>query len=153
MNIDFYLKRKSYLNITKLGVNYKTTEYQKEVAKLAFVWCSYKMGKSKYHLDLPTLKIFNIKCKEYRGHYDEVKNEIVIYLKNHRSSIDICRTIIHEWKHYQQNILIMYDVYLRVYNRKLKNHPYEISAEKTAIRLGGECKNWVIAILKQKNNG
>jgi hypothetical protein len=153
MNIDSYLKRKSYLKIAGSSIDPKNLDYQREVAKLAFVWCSYKMGDSKYQLNFPNLKVLNKRSVEFKGHYDEVRNEIVIYLKNHRSSVDICRTIIHEWKHYQQNILVMYDTYLRVYKRKIKNHPYEISAERSAIRLGGECKKWVSEILKKKTNG
>jgi len=150
MNIDSYLRRKTYLKLPSDAANHKNPTFQKEVAKLAFVWCSYRLGGSRYQLGFPKLKILNERSKKYRGHYDEVRNEIVVYLKNHRSLIDICRTMIHEWKHYQQNILIMYDVYLRVYKRNLSNHPYEISAEKAAIRLGAECKTCLIKTLNTR---
>ena len=152
MNINSYLQRKTYSKVSGCGPNHKNPCYQREVVKLAFVWCSEIMGDSKYHLGFPTLRVLNKRCSEYKGHYDEVKNEIVVYLKNHRSPLDLCRTVIHEWKHYQQNVLVMYDVYLRVYKRKIENHPYEISAEKSAIKLGGKCKTWVVKVIKTNNN-
>jgi len=125
-------------------------EKKKNAAKLAYRWCCENLKKSKYHTNYPRIIIISKKIGKLRGYYKEKKNLIVIYTKNHRSILDICRTIIHEWKHYQQDVMKMYDTYIVKYGRNFKNHPYEITAENFAIKHSSECKKWILSIAKNK---
>jgi hypothetical protein len=115
-----------------------------KLAKLAYLWCVSNLKKSKYHNDVPRLIVRSSKkSNSYKGYYKENKNIIVVFSKNHKSILDICETIIHEWKHYQQNISGMYDKYIVLYRRNIKNHPYEITAENFAKKHANECRKFI----------
>jgi hypothetical protein len=126
-----------------------TEENRKKAARLSYEWCIKFLKKSKYHSKVPKLIIRSNFNKDFKGYYKEEKNLIVIFIKSHNSTLDICRTIIHEWKHYQQN-MSMYDKYIIVYKRNLKNHPYEITAENFARKHGLSCRKWINYSSKNK---
>ena len=126
-----------------------TEEKKRSAAKLAHSWCVAHLKKSRYHFDVPKLIVRSNSNKKFKGYYKEGKNLIVIFTKSHNSILDICETIIHEWKHYQQNIS-MYDTYLVVYRRNLKNHPYEVTAENFARKHGINCRKWINSLSKNK---
>lgn len=117
---------------------------------MAYRWCLLHLKPSKFQDEYPKFIIRNQKSKYYKGHYNEIKNIIYFYLGNHRSQIDICETILHEWKHYQQNIVGMYDCYFLEYGKNSKNHPYEITAETFAKKKAPICKNWIKENIKQE---
>lgn len=97
-----------------------------------YMWCKEKFGISKYQKGFPKI-VINRTCKKEFGLYYGDKNIIVINLKAHKSVIDLCNTVIHEYTHYLQN-MEMYDEYFCKYNRNYNNHPYEISANNKAYK-------------------
>jgi hypothetical protein len=119
------------------------TYLKKKYAKLIYLWCKENLSASRYHEDFPKMILRNKKDDFFRGYYKDKNNLIGIYLKNNRSKKELCETIIHEWKHYQQNISEMYDRYIINYGYDSKNHPYEISAEKYAKRHSKKCLEWI----------
>ena len=121
-----------------------STKQKTDICNFAYIWCIANLRKSKYHEGIPRIFIRSKKTDSFlKGYYKEGKNLITVYLQNHTSGLDLCETIIHEWKHYQQNIASMYDKYEVVYRRKGRNHPYEITAENYAKKHGKKCNTWV----------
>jgi|LauGreDrversion4_2_1035121.scaffolds.fasta_scaffold68928_5 hypothetical protein len=116
---------------------------KKKCAKLIYLWCKENLPVSRYHDNFPKMVLSNQNDKFFRGYYKDEKNLIGVYLKNNRSKKELCETIIHEWKHYQQNIYEMYDRYIVYYGYETNNHPYEISAEKYAKKHAEKCLNWL----------
>jgi hypothetical protein len=94
-----------------------------------FDWCKKKFGESKYNSPF-SIKISR-KNNDVHGRYYDDLNFIQINIKQHKSFIDLCDTIIHEYTHYLQN-MSMYDHYFSKHSRNYDNHPYEISANKKA---------------------
>jgi len=94
--------------------------------------CRSKLGPSKYHKQKPKLicytnpKYHNPK-DPHKGYFNPITNTIHIYLNHHSTTLQLCNTIIHEYKHHQQH-LNNYHKYS--YNK----NPYEISANKTATK-------------------
>ena len=124
---------------------------KEKIAKLAYIWCLGNLKKSRYHEEPPKFFVRSSKnSNSFKGYYKEKNNLIAIFPRNHRSVLDLCETVIHEWKHYQQNIIGMYDRYETVYRRKGKNHPYEITAEKYAYKHGLACRKWVKEMMDNK---
>lgn len=117
-------------------------EDKKKIAKLSYCWCLMNLKRSKYHESVPKIIIKSGQSERFRGYFNNRKNIICIFLGNHKNFDDICQTVIHEWKHYQQN-LKMYDRYITLYGRNFKNHPYEKVAENFAIKNFEECGEWV----------
>jgi hypothetical protein len=114
------------------------------ICQLAYDWCVQNLKKSKFHSGFPKLYKRSVQSNSLlKGYYKEAKNLIAVYLDNNTTALDICETVIHEWKHYQQDIVIMYDKYETVYKRKGNNHPYEISAENYAKRHASNCLSWI----------
>lgn len=111
---------------------------KREWAKLSFLWCEKNLKKSKFHENIPKLIIKKSKDK-LKGYYKHSKNIICIYTGSHSDKRDLCETVIHEWKHYQQDISGMYNRYITKYKRNLKNHPYEITAERFAKKYTNKC--------------
>lgn len=118
-------------------------ELQKKCCKLIHSWCKQNLKESKYHDSWPKLITRKEEDNHYKGYYKAEKNLICVYLKNNKSLLDLCETIIHEWKHYQQDIEDMYDRYVIEYGKTAKNHPYEISAENFGKRHAKKCSEWV----------
>lgn len=118
-------------------------DLQKKCCILAKEWCKKNLRGSKYHDNFP--RIFTKKRENsfYMGNYNSDKNIIYIYLRNNNNLIDICETIIHEWKHFQQDIEMMYDRYIMEYGRNSENHPYERSAENYAKKHSVRCLEWI----------
>lgn len=92
--------------------------------------CVNTFGLSKYHDSKPKLicyqsyKYIN-SANTHKGYYNPLTNTIHIYLLQHNSTLQLCNTIIHEYKHYKQN-LNNYHKY--PYNK----NPYEKQANQTA---------------------
>jgi hypothetical protein len=104
---------------------------KKKHIKWMFKWCKQKFGKSKFN---PKFEVkVSHKCKDKYGVYKDDKDIITIYLNTHKSLIELCDTVIHEYTHYLQN-MYMYDVYFFKYSRNYYNHPYEISANNKAAK-------------------
>lgn len=131
-------------------MNKISQEDKKIVAKLAYKWCLTNLKRSKYKKEEPKIIIRKSKNKNYKGYYSQEKNLMVIFIDNHNCILDLCETVIHEWKHYQQNIEKMYNKYIKVYRRNFKNHPYEVTAERFSKKHGANCKKWVNSVMEDK---
>ena len=121
---------------------FSSEEEKKKWAKLAFLWCINNLKKSRFQEKTPKL-IIRKNDDKLKGYYKHSKNIICIYLGNHKDKEDLCETVIHEWKHYQQNMIGMYNRYITKYKRNQKNHPYEITANKFAKKHTNNCKKWI----------
>lgn len=109
-------------------------------------WCSQKFGRSRF-AKYPGLYL-NRTNNEFYGQYIPDKNKIQINLKKHRSVIEVCSTVIHEYTHYLQDMK-KYNVYLYEFRRTYCSHPYEYTARNREIRYSKELKS---AFNKWKNN-
>ena len=123
-------------------VIFKNIGEKRRVGKLAFNWCIANLRKSKFHEGYPRF-IMKSDAGSHKGYYKHSKNVICIYLGNHKDQKDLIETIIHEWKHYQQNIKVMYRKYITVYRRNNSNHPYEITATKFSKKKSIICNEWI----------
>jgi len=94
-----------------------------------FDWCKSKFGESKFNNDFD-VKISRKEKGKYGCYIDDL-DIIQINLNVHKSLIELCDTVIHEYTHYLQN-MVMYDKYFLKHNRNYNNHPYEISANNKA---------------------
>ncbi len=77
---------------------------------LILEWCKTNFGRSKYHRKYPRLRVYRSTgkssfqgcdgalCGTYRS------GVISIYLGSHNSMKEVCRTVIHEYKHYLMSI-------------------------------------------------
>lgn len=93
-----------------------------------FEWCENKFGKSKFNEDF---KIKISKAKDRYGVYMRDKNTIQVNVKAHKSLLELCDTVVHEYTHYLQD-MSMYVEYFLKYNRNYDNHPYEVTANNRA---------------------
>jgi hypothetical protein len=96
-----------------------------------FDWCYNNLGQSKFNHKFKV--VISRKKEDVFGQYVIGKDIIRINIKNHKSLLDICDTVIHEYTHYLQN-MEMYTTYVYKYNRNYSNHPYEVSAVKKALK-------------------
>jgi len=94
-----------------------------------FSWCYNKFGESKFN-DNFDVKVSR-KEKDKYGCYIDDMDVIQINLNAHKSLIELCDTVIHEFTHYLQD-MYMYNKYFLKHNRNYDNHPYEISADNKA---------------------
>jgi hypothetical protein len=66
------------------------------------IWCENKFGKPKHRKNYPKLIVYNRKGIvdniEVCGYFKN--NTIVVFLKEHKSVKELCKTIIHEYKHF-----------------------------------------------------
>lgn len=125
-------------------------------------WCISKFGKSKFWSTYPILRVY--KSKGYSefygsktgvcGSYDD--GNIHIYLGSIKSYEELCRTVIHEYKHYLMNN----DEYTRIERKLYKNHPdddyvydnhpHEKRAVKAEYKWGMVCYNELKAELRKR---
>lgn len=113
-------------------------------ANLLLSWCKEKYGPSQYQ-NIKTLKIRLDSKLEGFGQYFPYLNEIVINPKKHKSLLQWCGTVIHEYTHFTQD---MYK-YLE-YRNRYENHPYEITCENRENRDKLEARRFVLGKLKPK---
>jgi Zn-dependent peptidase ImmA (M78 family) len=131
-------------------------ELSRAVCVKALKWCKQKYGKSKFQKDYPKLLFWNEYTPEKEtlmGEYYWDKNKIVIYKKNHMKFkdplIEMIFTVIHEYKHYLQNMK-KYNMYFDKYYYKYESHPYERTCDKFADREMYECYYFVVNKKKYK---
>ena len=116
----------------------------KRSAKLLLEWCKEKYGPSHYH-SIRTLSVRLDTGLEEMGMYFSKPNEIVVNPKNHRSLLEWCGTIIHEYTHFKQNM----DKYGE-YRNSYENHPYEITCNNREDRDKFEARLWLLRKLRKK---
>ena len=121
---------------------------KRKYAQLAFSWCKENFKPSKFTEGVPKL-IIRKKGILFKGYYNQHKNIICIFLDKHNNLLDICNTVIHEWKHYQQNPEI-YLKYRSKYKKSLNGHPHEISARKFAEKYSRVCKQEIEKIYRSE---
>jgi uncharacterized protein YjaZ len=74
-------------------------------------WCIDKFGQSKYYNSSPKLRVYQTDGHSYSdknkagncGHYD-FKGLLTIFLGSNDSIIELCDTVLHEYKHYLMSI-------------------------------------------------
>lgn len=116
----------------------------KRSASLLLNWCKEKYGPSHYQ-NIKTLKIRLDLTLDSLGQYFPYPNEIVINPKNHRSLLEWCGTVIHEYTHFTQDMC----KYLE-YRNSYENHPYEITCNNRAKRDKLEARRFVLGKLRPK---
>ena len=79
----------------------------KDKVEMILIWCEYMFGKSKEKGRFPKLRVYKTKGCSYDndpdgryGHYTGYNNTISIFLGTHNNYKELCRTVIHEYKHY-----------------------------------------------------
>ena len=104
-------------------------------------FCFTTFGYSLYQPHYPIIKIdYNNKLKGMLGEYDGDENTISINLKYHKSVVELCSTVIHEFIHYLQNM----DRYNKLYKKVGYNdHPFEIEATELSNHWKKECRNFI----------
>lgn len=116
----------------------------RETAKLALEWCMKKWGKSRYFNDYPKLYVYKNCQNDLTGWFTESKNVIGINLKHQKSVLELVKTVIHEYTHYRQNTVELYDKLARKYkNRPYEEHPQEKHAYKMEKAWGKICKTQI----------
>jgi hypothetical protein len=114
----------------------------KRSSKLILSWCIEKYGPSSY-ANVKTLTIKLDPTLDCFGQYFPYHNQISVNPKMHRSLISWCSTIIHEYTHFQQD-MIKYTEYKTSY----ENHPYEISCNNRGDRDKLEARKYILGKLR-----
>jgi Zn-dependent peptidase ImmA (M78 family) len=126
-------------------------ELTRSLALRALEWCKKKYGLSKYKDAYPAL-VFREKYQpkdkpNLMGEYYWEKNKIFIYKKSHLDFedpvLELIFTMIHEYKHYLQN-MDNYNTYFDKYYYTYKTHPYERTCNRFADREMYECYYHVV---------
>lgn len=120
-------------------------------------WCVKKFGKSEFQKDLPKIRIYKssgistYKSKQHLGSFGRYNsnNTIIIFLGTHRSMLELCDTIIHEYTHYLLD-LNEFNEYYRMLRKICYNedetldlHPHEVLADNRAKRWYRICYNQI----------
>jgi hypothetical protein len=114
----------------------------KRSANILLNWCKEKYGSSHYQ-NIKTLKVSLDPDLATLGQYFPYPNEIVINPKRHRSLLQWCGTMIHEYTHFTQDMR----KYLE-YRNSYEKHPYEITCNNRADRDRIEARRFVLEKLK-----
>lgn len=122
----------------------KDPRINRESAKLILDWCYLKLGKSRFHKELPKLIVHNKtteETKKYWGYYSD-DNTINLYLPNICDIHRLINTVIHEFWHYKQSPE-MYHKYAKIFDVNhfdtYETHPHEIAARNKARKLQQQC--------------
>lgn len=119
-------------------------EKNRKTAKLALEWCIQKWGKSKYHDDYPRLIVFKNNPEELSGWFNDKKNIIYLNMKYQYNVLEIIKTIIHEYTHFQQNTVLKYDKLARKFKGKpYEEHPLEKQAYKRERKWAEICEKQI----------
>jgi hypothetical protein len=94
-----------------------------------FDWCKSRFGTSKFN-NMFEVKVSRTDKSKYGCYLDDL-DIIQVNLNAHKSLIELCDTVIHEYTHYLQN-MYMYTQYFLKHNKSYNSHPYEISADNKA---------------------
>jgi len=114
----------SYLNRYKISqLAIKKSAY----VKLVLNWCYLNINGPKQ--TMPEVSIKYNKNKKLNGVYISANNELIIYVNNHDSLLNLTNTIIHEYVHSRQRYELKQknkDPFLKLYSK----YHYEIGYEK-----------------------
>jgi len=122
------------------------SQIQRKHIQFVMDWCVDVFGKSSFMRKIPSFRLIKKRKWDWRGEYNPENNTITIVLLSHSSVVDVIDTVIHEFSHYRQD-MVMYDIYTDVHRRSYEKHPYEISANNKAEKYREQCKQ---ALLKAK---
>lgn len=141
----------------KTGEKFDVQSISRDKVLLILKWCENKFGKSTHYKRFPKLRVYKSKGTanpDYRGTglLGEFHNETIkIFLGSHTSVRQLCRTVIHEYKHYLMGLKEFYQLYGK-FVKKGKNldyiedhHPHEIKAERFE-------KRWTDLCFKELKN-
>lgn len=110
-------------------------------------WCINNLGGSEFQSAPPKICVSNKIPYHNFGEYDYDKNKIFIYLLMHTSISELCDTVIHEYRHYQQDA----DQYDKLEMNKGQNNninPFELEANLFAEKYRGRLKEHITKINK-----
>lgn len=124
-------------------------KHDKRKIKLIFNWCISEFGKSRYNKIFPRLVMYKGRASHYGSYY---LDRISVWPEMHKSYLDLCNTIIHEYKHY----LLPNESYSKFYYRlKAKGldvddiseqHPHE----KRCRAFAEKYEHWCLVNLKNE---
>ena len=125
----------------------------REKVVMILEWCKKNFGKSKYYDDFPSLRVCRSTGSSYYPKGDKQLfgthryGLITIYLGTHTSMKDLCKTVIHEYKHN----LLSDEKYESIMNRLEKKgysdddiyekHPHEKKCKEFENKWGDICFN------------
>jgi hypothetical protein len=129
-----------------------TTRIDRKKVLLILEWCKKKFGKSKYWEYYPFLRVYKTKgiyCdNDGDGRYGQcLEGTITVFLGRHKTVLEVCNTVIHEYKHY---LLSDDNFYLKLKELKkrgvkendaIRNHPDEKITKKFADKWAHVCYN------------
>jgi hypothetical protein len=119
-----------------------TKNVSRKSAKMIVEWCIKHYGPSKY-ADLETLSVRLDSRMEFLGEYCPVENQIILNPKKHRSLLEWCSTVIHEYTHFRQNM----DKYSRL-KVEYSENPYELESNSIADRDKFLARLWLLRKLR-----
>lgn len=114
----------------------------KRSAMLLLNWCKEKYGPSQYQ-NIKTLRVRLDPKLGSLGQYFPYPNEIVVNPRKHRSLVEWCGTVIHEYTHFTQDMYKYSD-----YRNSYEKHPYEVTCNNRADRDKLEARRFVLGKLK-----
>jgi len=113
-------------------------------AQLLLSWCKEKYGPSQF-ANIKTLTVKLDSTLDCCGQYFPNANEILLNPRRHRSLLEWCATVIHEYTHFGQNMYKYAE-----YRNSYENHPYEITCNNRAEKDKFEARLWLFRKLRKK---
>ena len=103
----------------------------KKIAEKYLAECVEVYGESKFKQTTPYLVLernttSNNSDPDLLGEYIQDSNEIILYFSNIKTTVEVIRTVVHEYIHYLQSPTWMTRYYNMGYG--YYDHPYEIAA-------------------------
>jgi uncharacterized protein YjaZ len=129
-------------------------------------WCENKFGKSKYRKSTAKLRVYKTNGFSTGRRYYGLKrglcghqsnDKIIIFLSTHRSMKELCKTIVHEYKHYLSSEKEWSMLYHKLKkqglddNKVIDEHPHEKEAIKFENKYGPICYKELKKELFNKN--
>ena len=116
----------------------------KRSANLLLEWCKERYGPSQF-ANIKTLTVKLDPTLDGLGQYLPTPNQIVLNPKKHRSLLEWCGTVIHEYTHFGQD-MYKYSEYRNVYEK----HPYEVTCNNRADRDKNEARLCILRKLRKR---
>lgn len=118
---------------------------------LALDYCIETFGISQYLSTPPNIKYISHVRGDLKwcGEYKRTDNLIKLWKQSHTSAAGLLSTLIHEYKHYLQNL----QRYKKMQGKyRYNQHPHEIAANELGEKHKYLAKRYIAARLKEKNS-
>lgn len=136
-------KNISYLNRSLFG---KTGNYQLNTSKSNFVkavlsWALKNIPNSNKRNKIPGLKVSYSKPKTKHGIYYSNTKTMCIYVNTHATLLELCDTILHEYKHHLDMPTQAHQKQYNIYTETVGyfDNPFEIAAREFALQNRDKC--------------